>query len=273
MGTLIGGIINPGYLSPYGWWDFSDVSTLFNATSGGSTPSDGSGIARIEDKSGNGRHLTQATAAARPTRTNGAQNGLAAGTFDGGDSIAHDTASAWAFLHDGTQYIIAAAVRTGSSSNPDAAYVICATNNAFSTSRGMYLMFDDRASVPRNETIVHEVDRNVNGQPAVRNVSGSGFFAPNTWASLTVRADPSNATASARSSMRRNGGTAAANNTFTNAPSGSNPLGALTLGAGVNGTTLPLVGAIGEIIIVSGANATSANRALLDQYLRHKWAL
>lgn len=50
------------------WYDPSDLSTLWQDTAG-TTPVTASGqsVARIDDKSGNGYHLTQSTAAARPT--------------------------------------------------------------------------------------------------------------------------------------------------------------------------------------------------------------
>jgi hypothetical protein len=55
------------------WYDPSDLTTLFQ-DSAGTTPVTASGqpVGMMRDKSGNGRHLTQATAAARPTyRTTG----------------------------------------------------------------------------------------------------------------------------------------------------------------------------------------------------------
>lgn len=58
---------SPADLSPALWWDASDLSKLFLDT-GGTSPvtSDGDAIALIQDKSGNNRHLTQATAGDRP---------------------------------------------------------------------------------------------------------------------------------------------------------------------------------------------------------------
>lgn len=51
------------------WLDPSDTSKLFDATSGGSLPSVGSAVLRIEDKSGGAVHFTEATNA--PTRQSG----------------------------------------------------------------------------------------------------------------------------------------------------------------------------------------------------------
>lgn len=48
-----------------GWWDFSDVSTLYSDAAG-TQISDGTGIYTVMDKSGNGNTLTQATSGNRP---------------------------------------------------------------------------------------------------------------------------------------------------------------------------------------------------------------
>lgn len=58
---------SPLSLSPLAWYDPSDLATLWQDTAA-TTPvtADGQAVARIDDKSGNGRHMTQATAAARP---------------------------------------------------------------------------------------------------------------------------------------------------------------------------------------------------------------
>jgi hypothetical protein len=83
------GSFNPLSLSPSLWFDFSDLTTLFQDT-GGTSPvtTTGQSIARINDKSGNARHATQATPAAMPTySTSSTINGRAIGSFDGGDRL------------------------------------------------------------------------------------------------------------------------------------------------------------------------------------------
>lgn len=68
-----------------GWWDASDSSTLFDATSGGSAVAADGEVARLEDKSGNGRHFTQSTSSLRPLRKTAVQNGSDVVRFDGSD--------------------------------------------------------------------------------------------------------------------------------------------------------------------------------------------
>lgn len=59
--------IDPLTLSPAAWWDASDATTI--TTSAGK-------ITTWNDKSGNGKHLTQATDSLRPLYTTSAINGL-----------------------------------------------------------------------------------------------------------------------------------------------------------------------------------------------------
>lgn len=69
-----------------GWWDVSDLARLYQ-DSAGTTPVTGADqpVGRIEDKSGNGNHLTQAAAAQRPMLRSG--GGLWWLEFDGVDDV------------------------------------------------------------------------------------------------------------------------------------------------------------------------------------------
>lgn len=66
-----------------GWWDFSDATTLY--TDAGTTPvaNDGDLIYQANDKSGNNRHLTQATAGNRPLYKTNIQGGQSVAQFGG----------------------------------------------------------------------------------------------------------------------------------------------------------------------------------------------
>ena len=71
-GRLTGGggsaaAFSPLSLSPHLWLDPSDLTTLWKDTSGTDpVTADGDAVARIDDKSGNGLNLTQATEGSRP---------------------------------------------------------------------------------------------------------------------------------------------------------------------------------------------------------------
>lgn len=66
-------------------YDFSRPASLYDATSGGSLVASGAAIARAEDQSGNGAHMTQSSSTLRPLRIVAAQRGLDAARFDGSD--------------------------------------------------------------------------------------------------------------------------------------------------------------------------------------------
>ena len=70
------------------WLDASDISTLFQDT-GATTPvtTNGQSVARMNDKSGAGNNVTQATGTAMPTYQTNIQNGLPALSFDAGDHL------------------------------------------------------------------------------------------------------------------------------------------------------------------------------------------
>lgn len=65
------------------WLDASDRSTLFDATTGGSTVSANGGVARWADKSGNGNSATQSTANDRPLLRENNKAGKSVLEFDG----------------------------------------------------------------------------------------------------------------------------------------------------------------------------------------------
>lgn len=80
--AMTAGRFDPLSLSPNIWFDASDSSTLFDATSGGSTPAADGGVARLVSKTG-AAYGAQATSGRRPLRRVAYQNGLDALFFDG----------------------------------------------------------------------------------------------------------------------------------------------------------------------------------------------
>jgi hypothetical protein len=73
----------PAEISTALWLDAADSSTLFDAVSGGNLVAADGAVARWEDKSGNGRSLTQGTPVLRPQRKTSIQNGKDVLRFDG----------------------------------------------------------------------------------------------------------------------------------------------------------------------------------------------
>lgn len=96
---MFNGIIAKSSFTPknipglYSWWDFGDISSM---TLNGST------ISQINDKSGNGKHLSQGTALNQPTLTTNSAGTRSAATFSGNEWLEASTASDWKFLHYGS---------------------------------------------------------------------------------------------------------------------------------------------------------------------------
>jgi hypothetical protein len=95
---------SPLSLSPALWLDFSDQSTLFDATTGGSPVAANGAIARVEDKSGNGRHATQGTLNNRPLRRVGVQNGRDVADFNGVNNVV--ATSSFGGTQDFTMFVV-----------------------------------------------------------------------------------------------------------------------------------------------------------------------
>lgn len=104
-----------------GWWDASDSSTLFDATSGGSTVAADGDVARWEDKSANGRHFSQSTAASRPVRKTAIKNGLDVVRFDGTNDF---MASIWllADIIAASSHTVFAVAAASAATTDDATY-------------------------------------------------------------------------------------------------------------------------------------------------------
>jgi hypothetical protein len=84
-------IVNPKSVNGLNVW-FDATQGLFDATTGGNAvTTNGASIARWEDQSGNGWHLTQTTAGSRPTLTTSALNSKNGVTFDGVSQHIRDT--------------------------------------------------------------------------------------------------------------------------------------------------------------------------------------
>lgn len=235
---------SPADLSPELWLDASDTATI--------TSSSGS-VSQWNDKSSNGRNVTQGTGGAQPTTGSFTQNGLNVLSFDGGDSLAASTASHWTFLHNGSSYLFAGVFKVDSLGTTRALW---ANMQGTGTSVGTAFFLQST-----NE-FRHQV---TNGSAVV--VSNTAGTLTTSYHVVSLLADPDNATAADRSSFSVDGGTASANNTSTASPSSS----AVLFRVGIRGTTVPFLGKIGELIFVSGANATETNRVLLRDYLNAKW--
>jgi hypothetical protein len=255
------------------WLDASDSSTLFNATTGGSLVASDGAVARLEDKSGNGRHATQATSGNRPLRKTAIQGGKDVLRFDGSNdslSIASSTAT-FKFLHGAFATVLYVA-RYGTSADPNAQYGLISTGGASGDEIGYFHSFDDRVSLTANNAISSSAIRDESGFRAWLN-RVNGRVAPNAFIACSEVIDAGNATADNRSIVRINGGSAIQGNSLTNSPSGNNSQFDLTIGVIISSSpTAHMLGDIAEIIVYDTA-LSDANRSAVESYLMSKWGI
>jgi len=250
------------------WLDASDTSTVLEAAADPAEANDP--VSQWSDKSGNARHATQGTTAARPVYRSAVQNSRNVIEWDGTDDFFNvGTTSSFNHLHNGTASLVCLVARPGLTSNPDAIYALVDNCGVSSSSIGYSLAYDDRASVPRNNVLFEQVSKGSVGNPAILNISGDAWT-PNVFSIVDDCMDADNATASQRSKIRINNGTEIANNARTDAPSTSNASAVLRIGSNSSGAFF-LAGQIAEVIICNDQNASSLST--LRGYLAWKWGI
>jgi hypothetical protein len=223
------------------------------------------------DLSGNGRTLSQGTVNDQPGRT-GTQNGLPTVVFDAStDFIQAATAADWKFMHDGTTYIFGIAWGTVDA-NPNKLAYVYSTADTDATKVGAQLVYDDRAAVPRDDRLIYYV-LDGTAPPAVDGVVSADDAMPGgVVASVTGLLDPDASPSSGRAAIYTNNTLVSSTETSTSTPSSSNPQWALKF-AGRSITTTYTSIQVCELVLVSGTDATDANRQLLDGYLQTKWGI
>jgi hypothetical protein len=238
------------------WLDAADATTLYDATSGGNLVStDGATVARWQDKSGNGRHFTQATANARPLLKTAIKNSKNIIRCDGANDIL--SISNVNFTNNISALTMFCVGRTTLAPNNNWQCLINASTGSSAQS--------SRAAIGINTTTDvggRRLDAN-----AYQSVS-AGTPTINQWALLGGAFNYSSASLVAYKNgtgTSRVGGFQTAGNT-----SATNSLALSTGGTGASGEWL--TGDIAEIIIYNTA-ITTAQRQSVEAYLNAKWAI
>jgi hypothetical protein len=255
---------NPQDLSPDLWLDASDATTI---TASG-TPAK---VSQWVNKGSVSANFTQATGANQPTTGATTKNGLNVLDFDGGDYLNSSVTNDWKFLHDGTKYFVCIAITVGTGSNPNAIYAFMGTNGVGSANVGCSFAYEDRTAAVTNNATRTTMTRGSSGTFPV-DVNVGDTWIPNQWNVVTILLDPSASIALDRNAVKVNAGFEYRTNTQSFAVSTANPTYALQVGAAANNFG-PMVGSIGEIFVVQGANATQENRDKVIGYLNAKWSV
>jgi hypothetical protein len=249
----------PSSLSPQLWLDASDSSTI--------TESSGS-VSQWNNKGSLG-NFTQGTGASQPTTGVTTLNGLNVLDF-ADDFLIAANQNEWKFLHDGTVHEFFSVIRVGNTADPDTFLNIIGNEGGSGTKTGFNLTYDDRSSISVNDLIRHRVTKGSTPRP-LQNDSANDYFTPNQFVIISAFTDPSNATAANRGEVRINGASLLNNNTNTAAVSTGNPTHALEICG--DGAARNSANSVAEMIVISGANATSTNRTAIIDYLSNKWGI
>ena len=252
-----------------GWWDASRTDKMFNATTGGSLVADGGTVLRLEDLSGNGKHLIQATSGSAPSRQDGAKNGLPALNFAGTKSLAAGAAGDWNFLHNTNGGTVIAVIKPFDTADPQTfAYGVATNVGGASNSIGWSLFFDDRyPGYFRNNHVSHYVMAGVTGQSVLSQERDSAVSAANDFSLLSFTPFAGSSTTAGRAAMYVNGTATGNANSSALAPTASNSTHALTVGtAGANS-----IAGLAELIVFNTV-LSAVDRARVEKYLQRKWS-
>lgn len=240
-------------------YDFSQPGTLFDSVSGGSPVSAGGAIARVEDVSGNARHVAQSDPARRPTRSVSI-GGQDAGFFNGSRTLGsippggHDvlrnvgrgflySVSYFSGVSDSSNRILLS-VSSGASPNASRAAIFNSLNGNVAAAGGRRLDSDSLQSAIGSSQI-----------SSVKEIT-SGYF---EWTE-------------ARVTMRRNGMTATVSGSFQT-PGNTSDTNVVGIGVGSTSDGGGLwQGAIGEGAVFQGALTESQIRRIEHSRMR-KWRI
>jgi hypothetical protein len=237
------------------WLDSSDSTTLFDATSGGSLPAADGGVARWEDKSGNARHLTQATSGLRPIRKVAHQNGLDGVQFNSASTHWIENASATFGLINRTAFVV---FKENSAVANGGLLVVKPTagGNDFDSTTG-YVM------APSNRSTARFISTGSAG-------SSYELLDTETPSAILPTTIYGEVKSGSTGTLYRNGTSVATDTSFTEFAATSG--GGISLGA----RYLPSLsgpyfnGVIYEIVYVESALSTD-DRQKLEGYMAHKW--
>lgn len=239
---------NPSLLTGLtGWWDASDSSRLFDATTGGNLVAADAAIGRLEDKSGNNRHFTQISSFSRPVRKTAIQNGLDVIRFDGSND---NMSSSWTYaviqaVNASSIFIVAKATTVGTNNaDPYSNEVV------FSETQGSHMAF----LVKSNNTAGAA---GYDGNWKTTTVS----YVPGNWVAFSSWHNGSSIFSKINNDA--DSSTALAGRVFTS--------GTAFIGQNYNGTQR-FDGDFGEMITYNVA-LSEANRNKVISFLMEKWAL
>ena len=239
------------------WLDASDAGSLFSATTGGSLVAADGGVARWQDKSGNGYHFTKPSGSNFPLRKSSVRNGLGAVRYVASDGslTVHpgNTASYTRMLN--TSFSLAPPFTVFFCGNPTYSEgsqhngtLLTSYNTTYGS--GLYAFGTDASETPKNIIYTYSTSR-----------------------AFTARAPMllTGVVSSSTTTGYRNGTSAVTASTSSSGFDGAS-LGAIRGNPEPVDASYFLLGDIYEVIIFNVA-LSDTDRSAVDQYLISKWAI
>jgi hypothetical protein len=259
------------------WLDAAAPETLFDSTTGGSLVAADGGVARWEDKSGNSRHMTQATSGSRPARKTAIQGGLDVLRFDGSNdfmSVASSTAT-FKFLHDGDATVFAVYKWTAPGGAPNRRFMFSNHIDAESvdgtTGSAVWMRNDFGDALPYSKLQFLATN---NGSTRTNSYTGDNSYAVDTFHCLSLVADNANATNASRAVFRKSGtvqtDTAAGDSAALPTANASYDLHICTQAGPTNRYFAQCD--IAELIMYDAA-LSDTDRSAVETYLLAKWGI
>lgn len=232
------------------WFDASDLSTITET----------SGNVSQWDNKGTGPDFVQSTSSLQPRTGDTTINGLNVIDFTDNKMQSTGLKSDWTFLHDGTVFFLAFALKIGVQTDSILANILDNSDYAggsigftFNTDQSEQLRFrinPDSLRVAENFFM------------PVGDGVYSGFF------------EPSKIPINERATYFRNYTQGTDENGQDSTPTSSDSTEILTIGRRPRDQELlEFVGSYAEMIIVSGSDATESNRQTVVNYLNKKWGI
>jgi hypothetical protein len=241
------------------WLDASDATSI-TLTSGA--------VSQWNDKSGNGRHFSQGTAAKRPNVTSAEINGLDVVTFDGTNDYltAVTTVSNWAWLNDADGVSMYFVIRHR---HDNTAGIIIDSHGTSSGNRGASVFIDDRASVSRADVLANQIGDGITTL-SISNITANNWIPASAVALVSIINDPDALPAAARSRVWKNSGNLSQTNASTDQHVDGDPAFVPRIGSLSNSENAFLNADFCEMVCRIGLD-NEADRQRMEGYLANKW--
>lgn len=253
-------------VAPFSPSDLLNLEAWYKADAGITTVS--SAVSVWADQSGNGRDVTQGVVSSRPAYGSVTLNGINVLSFDGTEFLNSASISSHNFWHTGSSTVFIVA-HIGKISNPNAIYSLIGNNALTDTLRGNIIIYDDRATLTRNNMLLIRHTNGIASNEVVLSLNNNALT-PSAWSILTTATDTA-AAATDRLDYYVDTTKYDGINTNTGSPSVSNASYVTQIGA--NGVAaLDFVGYMAEIIMYS-RKLSDLEIGQVHTYLKNKYGL